>query len=487
MSRRRFAHPRTILAAGLLASGGFPCLAAATAGPDADPGPPVQQLRDRLEAAKAAGDELRRELRDLRESRSDAAIGERRAEAIRGLVAEAMADAGTRSSLLSSGYAAGWDGGFFLQDPEGRFRLQLGAHAQIRWIANKQQRATNDGMRLGFEQTRTRLMLSGHVFTPDLQFLVQVDPTRNERFAGGQDPASDLPTGLYYLEDAWVRYRLAPQWFIRGGQFKLPFNREELVDPSRQLAVERSLVNESLNLGRSQGVELQWRGETDRFNLAVHDGATDDIGATLRVGLVDAEPRINMPALRADAEWAVAGRWESLLACAWGQFDDFTSPPGDDFGMLWGAAAHFYKTESTGEPGAARNERRWYGVTTDLSVEFGGANLFGSLMYHYIDGSQQFNIWGAVIQGGWFIAPEHELFARWEWGEEEPVAQADVMVMTAGWNWYIDGHDLKLTMDFGFAESIIDLLWTSEVAGFRRDFRRDEHQWVLRGQFQFIF
>lgn len=487
MARRRTTHSRTMLVTGLLAAAVAPWPAAASAGPEPEAAVQVQDLRARVEAARAAGDQLRRELRDLRESRSDEAIGERRAEAIRGLVAEAMTDAGTRSSLLSSGYSAGWDGGFFLQDPEGRFRLQLGAHAQIRWIVNKQQRELNDRTRLGFEQTRTRLMLSGHVFTPDLQYLVQIDPTRNERFAGGQDPASDLPTGLYYLEDAWVRYRLAPQWYIRGGQFKLPFNREELVDPSRQLAVERSLVNESLNLGRSQGIELQWRGENDRFNLAVHDGATDDIGATLRVGLVDPEPRINMAALREDAEWAVAGRWESLLSGSWRQFDDFTSPPGDDFGLLWGAAAHFYKTESNGAPGAARDERRWYGATTDLSVEFGGANLFGSLMYHYIDGSQQFDFWAAVIQGGWFIAPEHELFARWEWGETEPVAQADVMVMTAGWNWYLDGHDLKLTMDFGFAESIIDLIWTSEVAGFRRDFRRDEHQWVIRSQFQFIF
>ncbi len=487
MPRRRSAHPRSLTAAGLVAVAGISCLAAASGAVDADPATQVQELRERVEAARAAGDELRRELRDLRESRSDAAIGERRSEAIRGLVAEAMADAGARGSLLSSGYAAGWDGGFFLQDPEGRFRLQLGAHAQIRFYANKQQRDTNDATRMGFEQTRTRLMLSGHVFTPDLQYFVQMDPTRNERFAGGQDPASDLPTGLFYLEDAWVRYRLAPQWYIRGGQFKLPFNREELVDPSRQLAVERSSVNESLNIGRSQGVELQWRGETDQFNLAVHDGATDDIGATLRVGLVDAEPRINTNALRADAEWAVAGRWESLLAGSWRQFDDFTSLPGEDFGLLVGAAAHLYKTESTGAPGAARNERRWYGVTADVSVEFGGANLFGSLIYHYIDGSQQFDIFGAVIQGGWFIAPDHELFARWEWGEEEPVAQADLMLMTAGWNWYLDGHDLKLTMDFGFAESIVDLLWTSEVAGFRRDFRRDEHQWVLRSQFQFIF
>jgi hypothetical protein len=466
------------------------------AGTGASAAPPdrlgeLRELRERVEAARTSGDELRRELRDLRDAGSEQAIGERRAAAIRSMVAEVAADAGSRSSLLSSGYSAGWDGGFFLQDPDGRFRLNIGAHAQFRFIYNNIENTRNDSSRAGFEQTRTRLAFSGHVFTPDLQFFVQIDPTRNERQDQNSnpqgDPAVNLPAGLYYLEDAWVRYRLAPEWYIRAGQFKLPFNREELVDPSRQLAVERSLVNESLNIGRSQGVELQWRGETDRFSLAIHDGATDDIGGTLRVGLVDPEPRINSPALRPDAEWAAAARWESLLAGSWGQFDDFTSAPGDDFGLLWGFAGHVYKTESLGAPGNNRDEARWYGATTDLSVEFGGANVFGSFIFQYVDAGNPIQFLGAVVQGGYFIGRDHEVFARVEWGEVVEVTQADLSVITAGWNWYIDGHDLKMTLDFGFAESIVDLIWTSENAGYRRDFRGDEHQWVIRSQFQYVF
>jgi len=402
-------------------------------------------------------------------------------------VAEVAADAGSRSALLRSGFAAGWDGGFHLRDPEGRFRLDIGAHAQFRFLVSKSETRFVDSTQVGFEQTRTRLILRGHVFTPDLQYLVQVDPTRNERISGRQDPASNLPTGLYYLEDAWIRYRLAPQWYVRVGQFKLPFNREELVDPSRQMAVERTQVNESLNIGRSQGIEFQWRGDTARFDLAVHDGATDDIGGTLRVGLVDPEPRINSEALTPDAEWAFAGRYESLLAGSWRQFDDFTSPPGDDFGLLLGVAGHAYKTESTGEPGFGRDERRWYGATVDLSAELGGGSLFGSAIYQYVDGTTQFEILGVVLQGAVYVHREHELYLRWEWGQTENVAQADLNVLFAGWNHYVDGHDLKLTVDFGFAGSIIDLVWTSNVSGLRRDFRGGEHQWVLRSQLQLAF
>ncbi len=492
--RSRTAAARALGLAGLLAAAAAATPAPAAAAAGAAPPDRLEELarlRERVEAARDAGDELRRELRDLREIHRSERIGDRRAAAIRAMVSEAAADAGSRSSLLGGGFSAGWDGGFYLEDPEGRFRLDIGAHAQFRFLVNKQQRVFNDRTRVGFEQTRTRLMLRGHVFTPDLQYFVQVDPTRNERIADRQDPAANLPTGLFYLEEAWVRYRIAPRWFVRFGQFKLPFNREELVDPSRQLAVERSLVNESLNLGRSQGIELQWRGETERFDLAIHDGATDDIGGTLRVGLVDPEPRVNSNALNPDAEWAVAARFESLLAGSWRQFDDFTSPPGDDFGLLVGLAGHAYKTESTGAatgtPGNERDENRWYGATADVSVELGGGSLFGSVIYQYLDTRPQFEIYSVVLQGAAYIHREHELFLRWEWGQIDNVAQADLNVFVGGWNWYVDGHDLKLTVDFGFAESIIDLIWTSTVAGFRRDFRGDEHQWVIRSQFQLGF
>jgi len=55
---------------------------------------------------------------------------------VRALVAEMLADADTRSSLLMSGGNAGHDGKFFLADTDGNFRLNVGGQVQFRYIAN---------------------------------------------------------------------------------------------------------------------------------------------------------------------------------------------------------------------------------------------------------------------------------------------------------------------------------------------------------------
>ncbi|MFK7960742.1 MAG: porin [Phycisphaerales bacterium] len=448
----------------------------------------LTQLRQEIERARTEGDQLRREFRDLRDAGWEQRSSDRRSAEISALVAGVVADVDARTSLLSAGYVAGWDGGFFLQDPEGRFRLNLGVLAQTRYILNHVERGLSDRVRDGFEISRAELSLSGHIFTPDLDFMVRTDPTRNQRFFGNGSSAANLPTGLFYLKDFWVRYRFAENWRVRFGQFKLPFNREELVEPGRGLAVERSLLNEGLNIGRSQGIEIQWEGETERARFSMNDGPTDDLASSNRVGLVDEEPRINSNALRQDFEYAFAGRYEMLLAGDWNQFHDFTSPMTDDFGMLFGIAGHVSETDSDGNPSGGRNEVRWYGAAADLSVEFGGANIFGSFIYQYVDSpGSQFEFYGAMIQGGWYLTPEHEFFGRWEWGQTEGVQQADLNMFFAGWNWYVDGHDAKFTMDFGFAESIIDFVWASDLAGVRQDQRGDEHQWVFRSQFQLMF
>lgn len=456
-----------------------PAIAAAS---DAANGDDIRELREMLERINADNADLRRSIDDLR-AREDADwLTEARAADIRSMVADVVADADQRSSLQASGFLAGWDGSFFLQDPDGDFRLQLDGHAQVRFIFNRLEEQTNDRVRSGFEVTRTKLTLSGHILGPDLEYLVRTDATRNE---------PGLVTGLMYLRDYWFRYRLDNEWSIRAGQFKVPFNREEMVASQYQLAIERSLVNESLGLGRSQGIELAWNGPNDRWTFFVGEGGADEIGGTSPLGIVDSNPRVNSRALQGGIEWGFASRWERLLAGEWQQFRDFTSPAGEQFAMLVGFGAHALRTESDGRPTPGRDEQRWAGATADISVEWGGANLFGSFIYQYVDngGFGQINIMGGVIQGGVYVAPRHELFARWEYGQFklDNGGFPDIHVLTTGWNWYIDGHDAKLSVDIGLAVDEVNGIWDSDIAGWRVDRAGDEFQFVVRSQFQLMF
>jgi hypothetical protein len=434
------------------------------------PEPSLEELLERVERLERDKAEMADEIDELRAQVGDDWLTERRSDEIRALVADVLADADTRASLLQDGMTAGWDEHFFLASPDGRFRLQVDGLMQIRWIWNYHDQP--DEYVSGWENTRTKVTFRGHVFSPDITYLIRSDLARE----GGWDT----------LQDAWVRYHLNDQLSVRVGQFKLPFNREELVGPMYLQAIERSLVNESLNIGRSQGIEMTYTDRSNRFTLATSDGGEDNIGG---FNLTGSRPP-NSPWSDSTAEWAVAARYEQLVAGRWDQFTQFTSPPGDPFGLMWGIAGHVQRTEYTGTPSTSRNEDYWFGLTGDVSAEFGGANLFASIVYQYVDDASFgiFNVYGIVVQGGTYFTEKLEAFARFEYGNvDSDFDFQDLWVLTVGTNYYIDGQDLKLSADIGFGLDQIGAAWDSDLAGWRVEGAGADPQIVFRTQFQLLF
>jgi hypothetical protein len=478
---RRRTHGRIAAGSAILLAAASASAVAAQDGA-APPASDIQSLIEQLKRQQTEIDSLRGEVTALRASNDEKWMTEQRAGEIRSLIADVLADADGRASMLQDGLTAGHDGNFFLASQDGRFLLELAGQMQLRWFFNWHD--APDEYRMGFENTRTKLTFSGHVFNPDLTYLVRMDVTRNE---------PGLVTGLFFLQDAWVRYNLNNDWSIRGGQFKVPFNREELISSAHQLTVERSLVNESLNLGRTQGVELTWAGEHLRVSGATGDGATDSVGG---FGIIDpgGEP-LNSNALNEDVELAFHGRFDWKLAGTWDQFMDFTSPLDDPMGVLLGGAVHFQKGENGSSSGGNRQEE-WVGYTVDLSLEFGGANLFFAWVHHMIDSPDfasspfEADIFGAVVQGGVYFTPQTEVFARYEWGQFvthlNDTAFKTLHLATVGVNYYLDGHDAKFTADMGFSFERIDGAFDSEFAGWRADGLAD-NQLVIRTQFQLLF
>ncbi|MCH8150876.1 MAG: hypothetical protein IH830_00700 [Planctomycetes bacterium] len=445
---------------------------AADAG-EGSPQPTIADLLERIETLEEDKTTMRGEIDELHAQLGDTWLTEQRADEVRNLVADVLSDADVRASLLQAGLIAGWSDHFFLASPDGRFKLQLEGQLQFRYVWNYHD--LPDRYIGGFENTRTKLAFRGHVFNRDLTYLVK---GRFDRDGGG-----------FGLEDAWVRYLLNNEWSVRAGQFKLPFGREELVSSARQLAVERSLINESLNLGRSQGVELTYANHTSRLSFAVSDAGQEQVGGFSIVGTTSPS---NTPALEPGlAEYAVTGRYEKLIAGRWAQFDDFTSPAGEQFGLLVGVGAHLQQDEFGTGFGSARDEELWLAWTVDASVEWGGASVFASMTHHIIDDPAlgDVNVYGLVIQGGAYLTPKFEAFARFEYGvfDFEALDFDDVSLLTLGGNYYFDGHDAKLSADIGFGLSQIESAWDSDIAGWRRDLAGSEPQVVIRTQLQLLF
>jgi hypothetical protein len=443
--------------------------AAGGTGPDGDPSvaAQIEAMRRELDRVQQENRAMRGEIDELRAYNDEQWLTEQRATEIKALVHEVLADADTRASLQDTGMTAGWNEHFFLGSTDGRFLLIFEGLAQIRFIYNWHSATippgspdNNDRWRYGFENTRTQLTFRGHVFDDNIEYLVRGEYARSN--------------GNMTLLDTWVRYLFNDEWALRFGQFKLPFARETLVADSEYQGVERSLVNLVLGLGRSQGVELQYGGTRDRFNLALSDGAQ----------------RQNTVWSVKDTEYALGARYEHLFAGSWEQFVSMTSPKNQEFGLLAGVAAYYDQTEATNEFTTTRDEVRQFRATGDVQVDWGGASLFGSAYYAYVDAPGSItNIFGFMVEGGYYIAPKWEVYARAEYAFGE-IGDADIetlQLLTLGVNYYIDGQDVKWSTDISFGFNEIQSPFVNDQAGFRTDGPGGDPQVVVRTQFQLLF
>lgn len=408
------------------------------------------------------------------------ATSARSADEVRALVAEMLADAETRSSLLQAGAMAGHDGRHFtLASADGLFRLNVSGQIQFRYNMNWRDDdapddadpddpdfADTDDFVPGFQTRRTKLEFGGHVFERELYYKVV--------------GAFDRDGGDFELEDAYVGYDMGNGWTVQWGQFKLPLLREELVSSKYQLAVDRSVTNEVFNQGRSQGVQAAYEQEDWRAMAAFSDGigsANTDLG----------DPT--------SADWALTGRFEYKFSGDWSQFRYFSSPQGSDSGLLVGAAAHY---ESAADTGADGDETDRFIYTIDASYVADGWNLFAALVGNDIkdgvsvaDGGTELfsgdsDNFGYILQGGIFVAEQIELFGRWDhtfFDDDLATGNDELRTITAGMNYYAHGHAAKFTAD---VQWLLDEMPFSNT-GIGILSSANEDQIVLRLQFQLLF
>jgi len=389
------------------------------------------------------------------ELRGEGWLNEQRADEVRSIVQDVLADADTRASLMQNGMSGGYNGGFTLGSADGNWSLKLNGLSQVRFVWNNQDDSSGDTNRWGFENRRTRLKFSGHVVDPSWGYMIYGD---------------FWSSGSFNLLDAWISKSFENGWSMRVGQFKEAYLREFLTSAAKGLTVERSLVNSEFSTGRVQGVSFDYSGDQFRGNLQWHNGMG----------------RTNSTALTMDTEMAFAARGEFLAAGNWKQFGDMTSRRGSEYGALVGFAANYergeFGTTSTGD------QTETTGLTVDVAAESDGWNVFGALVYRMLDtnGGTDLDQYGMVVQGGYYFSDDLEGFARYEWGDLDTTAD-DLSVLTLGVNKYFSGHNMKWTTDLGYGINTVTSSWASSGAGYRADSGTDDGQFVLRSQLQVAF
>jgi hypothetical protein len=460
-----------------------------------------QELRARIS-------ELESRLVAVESHSSDSWLTEQRADEIRALVQDVLADADTRSSLLSQGMTAGYDDGAVIASADGNWLLRTNLHMQQRYVANfgndvrsdsvlgpaPPDDFTTDDDRWAFENSRTKFILSGNVVSPEWFYLVDINvgsAVQQTSYSLGFDTDGDLVPDTFFPFDevdregvgnAYLGYDYGNGWKVMLGSMKAPLLREELVDSRYQLAMERSLVNYFFTGGYTDGICLDYMGD----QLHVTAGFTD--------GANQGQTPWSTPTT--DFSFTVRGEW--LAMGTWDQFTDFTSPPGEESGLLVGAAIHYESAEDD-DPLVADVDQTI--LTGDVSWEWGGGNLFAALMYNSLDapsGVDDPDQFGIVIQGGYYLNDTWELYGRYEYADLDFSGVEDLNIFSIGVNKYFAGHNAKWTTELGYAfdpilgndvaaGSIDGDTGAFPLAGWRIDPDDEDGQVTIKTQFQIVF
>jgi len=289
--------------------------------------------------------------------------------------------------------------------------------------------------------------------------------------------AFDRDGGVASLENAYMKWSINEDLTLKVGQFKQGLLREENISSTRQLATDRSAVNETFNQDFSQGVELHFGGERWRGLVGFTDGF---------------KSRNTAFNSSAEADYALNGRVEFLFGDAqWSQFKQFTSWRGSNAGGMLGAALAFQSAGDT-NPSTALTTEMTTG-TIDFSYVADGWNFYAAGVWRNLDnGTTNFNDYGLIAQGGVFVSDNNELFARWDAVLPDDANGAtgnDFNSVTVGWNHYMipESHAAKFTLDLAYyLDSTTDsIVKTSDGHNLLAD--SEDGQIAITAQMQILF
>jgi hypothetical protein len=254
-----------VIAAGILAA---PVLA--DDGPAAGTEASVARLEALLEAQQKKIEALEQQVAAATQTDMNAA----RADQMRQQIREILNEQEFRESLMPSTVQAGYDKGFFIKSSDEKFMLKLNGQFQFRWTyyaTRNENRYLSPGLRrwdrAGFDWSRLRFKFSGHVYTKDLTYLLELDSSSSP---------NSLDTQMLY---AWVNYRVVDEFQIKAGTFRAASTRADFASTAAMQFCEYPTMNAIFGLNRATGIRLwgklfKGRGEyyLDFFNAL--NGAT---------------------------------------------------------------------------------------------------------------------------------------------------------------------------------------------------------------------
>jgi len=368
-------------------------------------------LQARLEAAEAR-------INELSAATNNNWLNDARANDIRGLVHDVLADADTRASLQGSGATAGYNGGFTIGSADGNWSMKINGLLQTRWVSVDNDAvvapALNTGSQWGFDNAREWLHFSGTV-AGDYSFDIRHD------LPGGSLNGGNWANGSLSMGDGWG---------LTMGTMKMATSREALIGDQNQLAMDRDVA-----FTVNQGVALDYQGDDLGFTAQLFNNNGGAVGAAN------------------NSAYTWLARAEFLVEGNWSQFDQFTSANGGSAGTLVGFS---YSGNDDGDNAANNEDQKTWNV--DVQMQFGGSNLYISyndFSDSATSGATDTDLNELQVMYGMYLDDNWEVYGRYIDNDGSAAAPLDGSVVTIGVNNYLAGQNAKWTTEVIFNNSAV--------------------------------
>lgn len=206
----------------------------------------VSQLRSLLDTQQRRIEQLEQRLAGSQQGDVEQA----RIDEMRRQIREILSEEEFRESLMPSTLQAGYDKGFYIRSSDELFMIKLNGMMQFRYTyyhSHRDNRYLAPGYRRsdrsGFDINRLRLRFSGHAYSKDLTYWIELD----------SGAPNEYDTRLFY---AWFNYRFADELQFKFGRFRTANLRADFASVATMQFVEYPMMNSVFGLGDGTGVRL---------------------------------------------------------------------------------------------------------------------------------------------------------------------------------------------------------------------------------------
>lgn len=285
-----------------------------------------------------------------------------------------------------------------------------------------------------FSIRRARLGASGHLLDKQFSYMLLNDFDSD---GGGSD-----------MKDAWIQWNGMAN--VRFGQFKVPFTRQYNVSSSKLYFAERADVINTYDRDRD-------------FGAMVHGAAAED-ALHWYAGVFNGEGA-NTEADDTDHRWA--GALDFTIG-EYGSRGEEGDMDGGEFGATFGATSVYEQDEFEGASVDT------FAFTGDAGIRVAGFDLQTEFLLNEIDDdADEPSQWGFYAQA-MYTMDKLGFGVRYGYDDPDEVdGIEDLQEISGVFNYFIDGHRLKLQNQISFfeenavgADSLNDFQYLLQLSGY---------------------